>query len=146
MPLRPEVEVEQPHRLPPQPSAVAPEPSHPCLLEDPQDLAALGGVGSGSDSAVQEGQWACQERTAQVAGGNLDLGGTSPEALRTAAAYRMHRAVHQGLLGKDLDREESHLEDRTGSRMDRQGRQREGIRQGGTGHAVGTAVVAGRDR
>jgi hypothetical protein len=77
----------------------------------------------------------------QGAGGSLGLAGTNLEALRTAAAYRTRQEVLVVRLGKDLDQEESHLEGRTGSHKVHQGRQREGIRRAGTGHAGETEVV-----
>jgi hypothetical protein len=100
----------------------------------------------GSGYGDQEGQWACQGRMGQGAGGSLGLAGTSLEAFRTAAAYRTRQAVHPDLLGRDHAREESRLEGRIGSHKVHQGRQMEGIRQVGTGHVVGMeAAVVGHD-
>jgi hypothetical protein len=106
-----------------------------------QDPVGLGEAGSGS--AVQEGQWACWERTAQEAGGSPGLAGTSLGALRTEeAAYQTRLEVR---LGMDRDQEGSHPEDRTDSHMDHRGRQREGIHQ--VENAGGkAAVVVDRDR
>ena len=84
-----------------------------------------------------------------MAVGSRDQEGTSQEALRMEAAACQMRLVGLQGLGKDLDHQGNHPEDRIGFHMHHQGRQghrTEGIHQAGIDLAEESSAVVADDR